>query len=396
LTVDDRAVGHDAPGILPFALPDITDTEIEAVIDTLRSGWLTTGPRTKEFERQFATYLGAGYAVAVNSGTAALHLALEAVGIGPGDEVIVPTYTFTASAEIVRYLGAVPVLADIRSDDLNIDADRVACALTTKTRAIIGVDIGGQPCDWDRLRSIANNNGLFLVDDAAHALPSFLQSRPIGRWADLTAFSFYATKTLTTGEGGMLVTDNSSWADRAEVMSLHGINRGAWNRYSANGSWYYEVLAPGYKYNLTDIAAAIGLVQLRRLEEMTKQRERIASAYTSAFDGLPELEVPCIREDRVSSWHLYILRLNLERLRCDRSDFIRCLASEGVSASVHFIPLHLHPYYRDAFGYSPGDFPIAYQEYMRVVSLPIYSRMSNRDVDTVIAAVRRTLEINRG
>lgn len=379
---------------LPFALPDITEEEIDAVVETLRSGWLTTGPRVKAFEKAFAQYLGVSHATALNSGTAALHLALEAIGLSAEQEVIVPTFTFTASAEVVRYFGARPVLVDVDPSDLNVDVASVESAITSKTRAIIGVDFAGQPCDWARLRTLADDGRIVLIDDAAHALPSWLEGRPIGQWADLTAFSFYATKTLTTGEGGMLVTERKDWADRVEIMSLHGISKNAWNRYTVNGSWFYEVMAPGYKYNMTDIAAALGLVQLRRLETMAARRAAIARSYMAAFETILELEVPRVKADRSSSWHLYVLRLNLERLRCDRRAFIEALHSENIAASVHFIPLHRHPYYADCLGYAVDDYPTADREYERVVSLPIYSRMTDSDVEDVIEAVARVVGAN--
>jgi dTDP-4-amino-4,6-dideoxygalactose transaminase len=380
---------------VPFSVPDITEAEIEAVVDVLRSGWLTTGPKVGEFQHAFSEYIGVPHAVALNSATAALHLALDAIGVGPADEVIVPTYTFAASAEVIRYFGARPVFVDVRPEDLNLDVEAVGRAVGPKTRAVMGVDLAGQPCDWHLLRPLAERHGFALVDDAAHALPSNLRGRAIGSWADVTAFSFYATKAMTTGEGGMLVTANESWARRAQSMSLHGLSRDAWNRYSAEGAWYYEIMAPGFKYNMTDIAAALGLVQLRRLDQMNERRASIARRYTAALNGFAELEVPEIRADRSSSWHLYILRLNLEQLRCDRAGFIEALDQERVSASVHFIPLHLHPYYRETFGYRPTDFPVAYREYQRVVSLPIYSRMSDDDVHHVIGAVTRVVAANR-
>jgi perosamine synthetase len=380
---------------LPFALPDISDAEIEAVTRVLRSGWLTTGPVTKEFEASFAERIGVRHAIALNSGTAALHLALDAIGLGRMDEVIVPDFTFTATAEVVRYFDAKPVLVDINAEDLTIDVEAAEQAITERTRAVIGVDIGGQPCDWPALRGLAKRHALQLIDDAAHALPSALAGRPIGQWADLTAFSFYATKTITTGEGGMLVTDDPVFAERARTMSLHGIGRDAWKRYSAEGSWYYEVLAPGFKYNMTDIAAAMGLVQLRRLDEMTARRQRIAAMYTEALNDLEEVELPAIRSGSSSCWHLYPLRLNLGLLRCDRASFIGELAAENISTSVHFIPLHLHPYYRQTYGYQHGDFPVSSREYSRIVSLPIYSRMTDDDAQDVTSAVKRAVRRNR-
>lgn len=375
------------PELVPFHRPDINDDDVQAVSTTIRSGWLTTGPRTSEFEERFASYLGVGNAVALNSGTAALHLALDAIGLRPGDEVILPTYTFTASAEVVGYFGARPILVDARADDLNIDVAAVERAITPRTRAIIGVDVGGIPCAWDALRQLTKDRGIYLIDDAAHALPSVLRDRPIGQWADLSAFSFYATKTLTTGEGGMLVTDNVGWADRARMMSLHGISAGAWNRYSSEGSWYYEVQAAGFKYNMTDIAASLGLTQLSRLDSMTHRRTTIAERYTTAFRELSTVETPTEGPDRRSSWHLYVLRLNLDHLSYDRAEFIKRLKGLGIGTSVHFIPLHLHPYYRNTYGFEASAFPVAYREYLRVVSLPIYSSMTDDQVAQVINAV---------
>ncbi|TMC33344.1 MAG: DegT/DnrJ/EryC1/StrS aminotransferase family protein [Chloroflexi bacterium] len=376
---------------IPFARPDIGDREIAAVTKVLRSGWLTTGPEAKAFERELAAYVGVARAVAVNSGTAALHLALEAIGVTTDDEVIVPTWTFTASAEVARYLGARPVFVDVHRGDLNIEAAAVERAITKRTKAIVGVDIGGQPCDWHLLRELARPRDIVLVDDAAHALPASLHGRRIGTWADITAFSFYATKTLTTGEGGMLVTDNGKWADRAEVMALHGISRDAWKRYTAEGTWRYEVIAPGFKYNLTDIAAALGRVQLSRVEEMAERRTAIAARYSAAFAEIPELEPPVVAADRVSAWQLYVLRLNLDRLAKGRDAFITELGDRGVSASVHFIPLHLHPYWRDTYALRPEQFPVASAEFERVVSLPIYSTLSEAEVERVIEAVGETL-----
>lgn len=380
---------------VPFARPDIGDAEIEAVTRVLRSGWLTTGPEAQAFERELAARVGAPHAIAVVSGTAALHLALEAAGVGPDDEVIVPTWTFTASAEVVRYLGARPVIVDVRSDDLNVDAAAVERALTARTKAIVGVDLGGQPCDWHLLRELARGREVVLVDDAAHALPATLHGRLIGTWADLTAFSFYVTKTLATGEGGMLVTADDRWARRARVMSLHGISHDAWNRYSAEGTWRYEVIAPGFKYNMTDIAAALGRVQLGRLDGMTARREEIAGRYSDAFAGNDALEPPAVRPDRSSAWQLYVLRLRLEALRHDRAAAIEDLRERGIGTSVHFIPLHLHPYWRDTYGLRPEIFPVATREYERAISLPIYSAMSDDDVTAVIDAVRAVVSADR-
>lgn len=372
---------------LPFARPDVGEAEIDAVAEVMRSGWLTTGPRTMEFEAAFAEYLGAAHAVACNSGTSALHLALEALGVGPGDEVIVPTYTFTATAEVVRYLGARPLLVDVNPVDLNIDVGAAEAAITDRTTAIIGVDVGGMPCDWPALRRLADRKKVALVDDAAHALPGRLAGVSVGRWADLTAFSFYATKTLTTGEGGMLVTQNTKWADRARVMRLHGIAQDAWDRYSERGSWYYDVVAAGFKYNMTDMAAAMGLVQLGRLETTTERRREIADIYQQGLRENQFLRLPGAPDRATVSWHLYLLRLELERLSVDRAEFIRLLKQRSIGTSVHFIPLHRHPYYRDALGCRAEMFPVAESEFQRVISLPIYSLMTDVDAGDVVSAV---------
>lgn len=388
----DLAVGA---GGVPFARPDIGEDEVDAVVEVLRSGWLTTGPISKRFEREFAARVGVPHALALNSGTAALHLALEAIGVGPGDEVILPTYTFTATAEVVRYLGARPVLVDVRRDDFNVDVASVERAIGPRTKAVIGVDVGGQPCDWHLLRELAAARSLLLVDDAAHALPAMLQGRPIGQWADLTAFSFYATKTLATGEGGMLVTSQKAWIERAETMSLHGIRKDAWKRYTAEGTWQYEVVAPGFKYNMTDVAAALGRVQLARLDAMQQRRDAIARRYGEAFAEHPALDAPTVRPDRTSSWHLYLLRLHLDALDCDRAAFIRHLTDLGIGTSVHFIPLHLHTYWREACGLRPEDLPCALAEYERVISLPIYSALTDAEADRVIEAVRSVADAHR-
>jgi perosamine synthetase len=374
---------------LPFHRPRIEDDEIAEVVDTLRSGWLTTGPRVKRFERELAAYVGAKHAIALSSATAALHLALDAIGLSEGDEVIIPSYTFAASGEVILYFRATPILVDVDPRTLNVEPSAVAAAITERTRAIISVDIGGVPCDYDPLLELARRHGLALIDDAAHALPSRYRGRPVGTIADLTAFSFYATKTLTTGEGGMLLTDDERYAERAQVMSLHGISHDAWKRYTAEGSWYYEIVAPGFKYNMTDVAAALGLRQLAKQDRFLAERAAIAARYDRAFRELPELEPPTIPDDVETSWHLYIVRLNLERLDVDRAQFVKALSAENVGSSVHFIPLHCHPWYRQRFGFEPDAFPNAFREYRRAISLPIYPGMSDGDVDDVIAAVAK-------
>ena len=373
---------------LPFHKPDIGNAEIEAVVETLRSGWLTTGPKAKQFETDFSQYIGCEHALAVNSATAALHLALEAVGIRENDEVIVPTMTFTATAEVVCYLKARPVLVDCHPDTLNIDPDAILRNITPKTKAIIPVDMAGHPCDYGRILELARSRDLRVIEDAAHALPATYRDQKVGRISDITCFSFYATKTITTGEGGMATTDNPQWANRMRIMSLHGISHDAWDRYTEKGSWYYEVVCPGYKYILTDMAAALGLQQLKRCEEIYQSRHRIAHEYSEAFADLCEIETPVSTAGVQHAWHLYIIKLNLERLKVDRQEFVKALKSENIGTSVHFIPLHLHPFYRESFGYRPEDFPNASAAFERIVSLPIYSRMTADDVEHVISTVR--------
>jgi dTDP-4-amino-4,6-dideoxygalactose transaminase len=373
---------------LPFALPDIDQREIDAVSEVVASGWLTTGAKTAEFERRFAEHLGVKHAVAVNSATAAMHLALEAIGIQRGDEVITSPFTFAATAEVVRYFDAKPVFVDICRDTLNIDPAQIEAAVTENTKAIIPVHVAGQSADLDVIHTIAKRHNLRVIDDAAHALPTLYKGKLVGGISDLTAFSFYATKTLATGEGGMITTDNDAWADRCRVMRLHGMSRDAWKRYSSEGNWRYEIVAPGYKYNLTDMASALGLVQLGKLETMTARRLEIARQFNEAFSTHPSLEIPTISPDSTHAYHLYILRLNLDRLTVDRAAFMNELRQRNIGASVHWIPLHMHPYYMQTYGYHEQDFPVAAQEGMRVISLPIYSKMSNQDVDDVISAVQ--------
>jgi perosamine synthetase len=372
---------------LPFALPDIGAEEMDAVRDVLESGWVTTGPRTKEFEAEFAKAVGAKHAIALNSCTAALHLALEAIGIRENDEVITSPYTFAASAEVIRYFGAKPVLVDVDAETFNIRPELVEAAITERTRAVIPIHIAGRAADMDPLLAICRPRGIAVIEDAAHSFPTTYKGRMIGSFGDMTCFSFYATKTITTGEGGMICTDNDEWADRCRIMSLHGISRDAWKRYTAEGNWFYEIVAPGFKYNLTDIASALGLAQLRKAEGMAKRRRDIALRYNDAFGQVDSLQVPAEGDDR-HAWHLYMLRLRLDRLAIDRSRFVEELRARNIGSSVHFIPLHIHPYYRELYGYAPDDFPVAHGEFLREISLPIYSKMSDDDVSDVIRAVR--------
>ena len=388
---------------LPFALPDLGEAEIEAVVRVLRSGWITTGPEVQAFEREFAELLGVRHAVAVNSCTAGLHLALEAAGLRPRDEVLTSTITFTATGEVVEYLGARTRFVDVDAQTLNLDPVAVRALIEReyvrqcdawvhretggRLRAIVPVHYAGHPCDMTALLSIAAEYGLFVVDDAAHALPATLGGRKVGAMGCPTAFSFYATKTLTTGEGGMLTTDDDALAARARVMALHGITRDAWKRYTAAGSWFYEVSDAGYKYNLTDIAAALGRVQLRRLQEMQQGRERIAARYAAGLAALDAVEPLAVRAGAGHAWHLYAVRLRLERLSIDRARFVQELKDRQIGTSVHFIPLHRQPFYAGKYGYQAAQFPVAEAVYPRLISLPIYSRMSADDVDSVVAAV---------
>ncbi|MBP7997654.1 MAG: DegT/DnrJ/EryC1/StrS family aminotransferase [Chloroflexi bacterium] len=372
---------------LPFALPDIDETELAEVREALLSGWVTTGPKTRQFEAEFAAAVNAKHAIAVNSCTAAMHLALEAIGLERGDEVITTPYTFAATAEVIRYFDARPVLVDICRDDFNLNPELLEAAITPRTKAIIPIHIAGLPADLDAIQAVAQKHGLAVIEDAAHAFPTMYKGRMIGQISDFTCFSFYATKTITTGEGGMICTDNDAWAERCRIMALHGISKDAWKRYTAEGSWYYEIIAPGYKYNMTDVAAAMGLAQLRKAHTMWQRRREIAQVYNQAFANHPALQIPTDRPDSQHAWHLYMLRLRPDQLPLDRAQFITKLKEKNIGTSVHFIPLHLHPYYRETYGYQPDDFPMAYQEYQKEISLPIYSKMSLSDVEYVIESV---------
>ncbi len=375
---------------VPFHRAPVGEEEVQAVSEVIRSGWLTMGPKTFEFEKEFAKYVGAKHAIAVSTGTAALHLSLEAAGVLAGDEVLLPTTTFTATAEAVTYVGARPVLVDIDPVMMNIDTEDAARRITPKTKAIIPVHLAGQPCEMDAIHALARVHHLRVIEDAAHALPSEYRGIRVGQISEFTCFSFYATKTLTTGEGGMITTNNPEAAERMRLMRLHGIERDAWKRYRGDGSWYYEVSEAGFKYNLTDFQSAIGLVQLAKCDAMRQARDRIARLYSDAFSPCEELVIPAVRPDRSTSWHLYILRLRLDRLNLDRNGFIETLHRRGVACSVHFIPLHLQPYYRRTFGYHPGDFPRAEMEYHSCLSLPIYPGMTETEINHVITAVLNT------
>jgi dTDP-4-amino-4,6-dideoxygalactose transaminase len=379
---------------LPFALPEIGEEEIAEVVDTLRSGWVTTGPKARKFEEAFVQYLGDDtlQAIAVNSATAGLHLALEALGIGPGDEVITTTHTFTATAEVVRYMGADVKLVDIDPATLNIDPAAIEAAITPRTKAIMPVHYAGLSVDMDAIFAIAQKHGLKVVEDAAHALPTTWRGQMIGTLkSDACVFSFYANKTMTTGEGGMLVTRDAALAARAKVMRLHGINRDAFDRFTAKvPSWYYEIVAPGFKYNLTDIAAALGLQQLKRIEGFRARREAIARRYDEALADLPLILPPRPQHEAdVHSWHLYVTRIADEAVT--RDAFIDSLFADGIGVSVHYIPLHQHPYWKDRYDLKPEQFPHSQRAYERMVTLPLYTRMTDADVERVITAVRKAL-----
>ena len=379
---------------LPFARPDIGDAEIAAVTETLRSGWVTTGPKARAFEQAFTDYLGGEglQSIAVNSATAGLHLALEALGIGPGDEVIAPTLTFTATVEVVRYLGADPVLVDVDPVTLNIDPEKIRAAITPRTKAIMPVHYGGLACRMDAILAIAREHGLKVVEDAAHALPTTWRGTLVGQLqSDVTVFSFYANKTITTGEGGMAVTHNEALAQRMRTMRLHGMNRDAFDRFTSRiPAWYYEVVAPGFKYNMTDVAAAMGVEQLARLPHFVQRREVLARRYHEQLANLP-LALPAVAPPGdTHAWHLYVIRL-LPNAPLERDAAIQALSDRGIGTSVHYVPLHRHPYWRDRYQLTPAMFPEADAAYQAMISIPLFTAMSDSDQDRVIAALHEVL-----
>lgn len=375
---------------IPFHVPMIDNAEVEAVTKTLRSGWITTGPVSHEFEKQFATYTGADHAAAVASGTAALHLGLRVLGVEPGDEVVTTPYTFVAVSEAILYLGAKPVFADVDPRTLNLDPDAAAAAVTSRTKAILPVHIAGYPCEMDPLLSLAEQHGLGVLEDAAHALPSEYGGRRIGSIGTLTAFSFYATKNLTTGEGGMITTNDAELTERIKIFRLHGISKDAWKRYSKGGSWYYEVVENGYKYNLSDIQCALGLAQLEKLDRMDQIRRKHDRLYREALGDCPLILPPDEDAKHRSSLHLFIIRLDPERTSWSREALIEALQREGIFPSVHFIPVHRHPYYQ-AMGYRRGMYPKAEGAYEQVLSLPFYPAMPDSSVERLLDTVRRLL-----
>lgn len=425
---------------MPFFRPSILDAEIEEVVKCLRSGWLTTGPITRQFENDFREHVGAKYAIAVNSGTAAMHLAVEALGLNAGQAVLVPTMTFAATAEVVQHQGAIPILVDCRPETLNIDlADaerkidqlndgclplgndsKITSAFSHPApipvpfgereqgevliepsldgqlivRGILPVHVGGLMADLDEIKGFAEKNGLWIVDDAAHAFPAAFQGDGKLNWqkagentADVTCFSFYANKTITTGEGGMAVTNDQRLAERMRSMSLHGLSRNAWNRFETGASWDYRIIAPGFKYNLTDIAAAIGIHQLKRAEEMRLAREAVAKFYLERLADVEEIELPPNPSNRIHSWHLFPIRLHLDNLTIDRNEFMIELNNRGISTSVHWRPLHLHPYYQETFGWKEDDFPVATREWKRLISMPIFPDMRQDEMAYVAEQV---------
>jgi dTDP-4-amino-4,6-dideoxygalactose transaminase len=375
---------------IPFNRPEIDDAEIGEVVRTLRSGWLTTGVRTAQFEKEFKAYVGAKHALAVNSCTAALHLALAALGIGPGDEVITTPLTFCATVSVIMHVGATPVLADIGPDG-NIDPASIAERISPRTKAIIPVHLAGAPCDMDSIWKLAKQHRLFVVEDAAHAAGTVYRGHKIGSGefpSDAVCFSFYATKNLTTGEGGMVTANSKQLADRIKMLTLHGISRDAWNRYREDGSWYYEVLETGFKYNLSDLQSAIGIHQLRKLDRFIERRTHYADLYHQAFSGMEELELPEPAQDGQHAWHLYALRLNLDRLRIDRSRFMSELRARNIGASVHFIPIPLHPFFKDRADLPENQCPRCLALYPRLVSLPLYPSMTEEELNYVARSVR--------
>ena len=374
---------------LPFSRPAISEAEIRAMAAAMRTGWLTMGPKVLEFEERFREHVGTRNAVAMSSCTAVLHTALHAAGVRPGDEVITSPFTFASTANVVAHLGAKPVFADIEPDTFNLDPALAEKAVTDRTRAIVPVHFGGHPCDMEPIAELATSHNLFLLEDAAHAFGARYRDRIIGSIGDVTAFSFYATKSLTTGEGGMATTNDDRLAERLRILRLHGIDRDAWKRYMAEGTWYYEVREAGFKYNLTDPQAAMGLVQLARADRLWRSRRRLAARLSKGLADVATITLPHERPGVTHAWHLYPILLDLARLRIDRARFIEALRAENIGSSVHFIPLHLQPYYQARFGYSKGDFPVAESTYERVVSLPLYPGMSRDDAQDVIDAVRK-------
>jgi len=393
--IDRKAKPARRESFLPFHVPSVDETDIQGVVETLRSGWLTTGPKTKEFETRFAEYVGAPRAVAVNSCTAGLHIALAALDLEPGDEVITTPYTFVASVETIVMAGGTPVFVDVEPGSLNIDPAKVERAVTSRTRAIVPVHFAGHPCDMDPLLDLARRRGIRVIEDAAHALPASYRGRRIGTLGDCTAFSFYATKNLTTGEGGMVTTADEDLEARMRRLALHGMSRDAWNRYAQGGAWFYEVLDLGFKYNMPDIQASLGITQLARLDGFARRREALVAKYFEGLGGVSEIELPSVPAEGSHAWHLFVIRLRTEALRIGRDEFIRTLGEMQIGASVHFIPVPMHPYYRRRLGRSPDEYPVALDSYLRAVSLPLFPGMDDGDLDYVVDVIKWLVATNR-
>lgn len=375
---------------IPYGKQWIDEDDIAAVVEVLRSDWLTTGPMVEKFEEAIANFVGAKYAVGVSSGTAALHAAMYAIGIGPGDEVIVPAMTFVATANAVVFQGGIPVFADVDPNMLLIDPAKVEGKITPRTKAIVGVDYAGQPCTYDGLREIADRHGLALIADACHALGAEYKGRKVGTLADLTAFSFHPVKHITTGEGGMVVTDNPQFVERIRRFRNHGISMDHHQR-TERSTWIYEMIDMGYNYRLTDFQCALGVSQLKKLSIWLARRRSIADRYTRAFEALPGIEPPSGVPDRESAWHLYIIRLNLDRLRVGRAEIFKALRAENLGVNVHYVPVPWHPYYQK-LGYAKGQWPVAESAYERIISLPIFPAMSEQDVEDVVQAVFKVVK----
>jgi perosamine synthetase len=387
------AINGGAPvraSLLPYGRQSVDEGDIQAVVDVLRSDWLTTGPKVAEFEDAFAARVGAAHAVSFSSGTAALHGSVFAAGLKPSDEAITSPLTFAATANCILYQGATPVFADVCRDSLNLDPEQVERRITPKTRAALPVDYAGHPADLDAIRTIAERHGLIVIEDACHALGATYRSRKVGGIADMTVFSFHPVKHITTGEGGMVTTNSPKFTEMLRRFRNHGISSDARQRQAA-GQWYYEMVQLGYNYRLPDIGCALGIQQLKKLDANLTHRREIAGIYSAAFRGISGLITPAVCPEANSAWHLYPLRLDLEKLTANRAQIFRALRAENIGVNVHYIPVHLHPYYRDRFGYKGGEFPIAEDAYERLISLPMFHGMSDQDADDVIEAVKKVV-----
>ncbi len=396
MTPDEKYLNRPKrQAMLPFCPPDIGPEEIDEVVDSLRSGWITTGPKVAKFEQELAAYVGAKHAMMLNSATSGLFLCLKALGIGPGDEVITTPYTFAASVNVILHAGARPVLADVRKDDFNIDPELIARAITPKTRAVIPVHYAGRSCDMDAIGALAKKHNLTVIEDAAHAIGTEYRGKKTGSISRFTVFSFHAVKNVTTGEGGAVSTDDTAMAEKIKVMSLHGMNKDAWKRYAPGGKVQYDIVYPGYKFNMTDLQAGLGIHQLRKIEQTLEKRRAIAARYRAGLEDIPGLTLPGEDPQGRNCWHLYPLLLDLENLSIDRNQVIELLKQENVSSNVHYTPVHLFSYAKEFLGYKPGDFPNAEWLGERELTLPFYNRLSDDDIDDVIAAVRKVMTTNR-